>query len=406
VRHDGLLRRSTPAAPGSGWFSKSTRGRGYRIHPTARGAHAKHRSSLSLGSHPTRRWSRLFVVLVAIVAAFGLLRLMLATGSEGPRTGPPTRYVVGDIAGLPISGTPYSVMKSVADGPLGAVDLEDQDSTTAAKTLAAALVYARTGDEAYRSRVVAALEALPEAPLSAARVLSVARQLAGFAMSADLVGYRDPGFVTWIGGMRTKYLGGHSRWTSVTQCSEDSPNNWGAWATASRAAISAYVGDNTDLARVAKVFRGFLGDRRAYAGFQHTDDYDPTWAADPSSWTPINPGTTGKGGAIVEDISRSAGSYPRADETGSTYSWETLGGAMLTARVLKDSGYVDVYAWADKALLRAALFLHRTSGYPPDFDANQYIPWQVNRAYGVRLGPVAGTAGYGRQFGYTDWLTG
>ena len=191
------------------------------------------------------------------------------------------------------------------------------------------------------------------------------------------------------------------------QTSEDTANNWGAWAMSSRIALDAYVGDRTDLARAAKVFRGFLGDRSAYAGFTHTGDFDSTWVCgSAASWVPINPAGCGdKSGAVVEDISRSGGSYPSVDDTGRTYSWETIGGAMLSAQVLATHGYPDVFSWSDKALLRAATFLQSHGGYKPLYTINQYIPWSVNNAYGVHLGPISSTAGFGRQFGFTDWLS-
>jgi hypothetical protein len=35
---------------------------------------------------------------------------------------------------------------------------------------------------------------------------------------------------------------------------------------------------------------------------------------------------------------------------------------------------------------------------------NQYIPHEINGAYGVNLGPTSATAGFGRQFGFVGWL--
>jgi hypothetical protein len=35
---------------------------------------------------------------------------------------------------------------------------------------------------------------------------------------------------------------------------------------------------------------------------------------------------------------------------------------------------------------------------------NQYVPWQLNFRFGLRLPTLP--AGYGRIFGYTDWLYG
>ena len=287
----------------------------------------------------------------------------------------------------------------------GSVDLQNQDSTYAAQTLASALVYARTGDAGQRDHVVSVLRQLPGAPLGTARVLSVSRQLAGYVIAADLVGYRDAAFVSWVAGMRTKNIGNHGRWDDITFTSEDSGSNWGAWAMSTRIAISAYVGDSADLRRAATVFKGFTGDASAYSGFHQTSDFDPTWACGGTAWVPINPASCGaKGGAIVEDISRSAGSYPSVDDTGRTYSWEVLGGATLSARILERSGYADVWQWGDRALLRASQFLAQHGGYAPSYHVNQYIPHEINTAYGANLGPVSSVAGHGRQFGFTDWL--
>jgi hypothetical protein len=318
-----------------------------------------------------------------------------------------TRGVLADLTQLTSTSTSTAAWKNVLSAAAdhsGGVDLANQDNTHAARTLAAALVFARTGDAASRDQVVSALRQLPKAPLGSARVLSVARQLGGYAIAADLIDYRDASFQSWIGGMRTANIGNHGRWTAISQTSEDSPNNWGAWAMASRIAVSSYLGDKADLARAATVFRGFVGERSAYAGFRHTSDFDPSWGCGGDAWVPINPANCGgQSGAIVEDISRSAGAYPSVDTTGLTYSWEVLGGATLSSRLLARAGYTDVWQWGDRALLRAATFLQQHGGYTPAYRANQYIPYEINRAYGTQLGPL-GAVGYGRQFGFTDWL--
>lgn len=308
------------------------------------------------------------------------------------------------IAAAPSSGAPWNRLLAAAKTRDGGPDLADQDSKHAAETLAAALVYAKTGDTAQRDYVVSVLRSLPKASLSGARVLSVGRQLGGYAQAADVIGYRDAAFTSWIGSMRTKDLGGHGRWTAISQTSEDSASNWGAWAMATRISISSYLGDKADLERAAAVFRGFTGERASYAGFRKTNDFDPTWACGGQQWVPINPASCGgRGGAIVEDISRSSGSYPSVDDTGLTYSWEVLGGATMSAHILEQAGYADVWTWGDKALLRAAQFLEENGGYPVQYTVNQYIPHMINNAYEVNLGPVR-EAGYGRQFGFTDWL--
>jgi putative cell wall-binding protein len=332
----------------------------------------------------------------------------LRAAPPAPTPGPADGHLMiskAELMALPTRGAAWESMRTVADGPLGTPDLVDQDNVNAGRTVAAALVYARTGQTSYRTKVVAQLRLVAQLPLSGTRTLSLGRQLGGYVIAADLVGYREPQFVDFIDRIRTQDVGGHGRWYSLSQTAADTGNNWGAWALASRIAASRYLGDSKDVAEAARIFRGFTGDRDAYAGFRPTSDFDLSWACGGAAgWVPINPASCGdRGGAIVEDISRSRGSYPAVDKTGLTYSWETLGGAVLSAELLSRAGYHDVYQWGDKALLRAAEFLHRQGGYPVRYSVNQYIPWSINRAYNVDLGPV-NPAGYGRQFGYTDWL--
>lgn len=336
-----------------------------------------------------------------------------ALPGEGPAAAPaPTRVAdsrqllidQADLAALPTSGPAWRALRATATDDLGDPDLEDQDNTNAGQTLAAALAYARTGDDAYRNDVVEQLEQLPDLPLGDARVLSVARQLGGYAIAADVIGYRDPELLEFMDEMRTRDLGNHGRWTSLTQTSEDTANNWGTWALTTRIALSRYVGDERDVEEAAKVFRGFLGDREAYAGFSPTDGFDPDWVCgDPEEWVPINPAGCGdRSGAAVEDVSRSRDPYPEVDGNGLQYSWEVLSAITMTAVLLEQAGYEDVYDWSDQAILRAAEFVERHDGFPSEYGITQYVAWSLNKAYDEDL-PTE-PAGYGRQFGYTDWL--
>ena len=225
-------------------------------------------------------------------------------------------------------------------------------------------------------------------------------------MAAGLVGYRASAFVRFMSKLRTRYIGNHGRFVSMSQTSGNTASNWGAWSLASRIAIDVFVRDRRDLARAARIFRGFLGNRHAYAGFKRTMDFDASYVCGSArAWRPINPAGCGdKSGAIVEDISRSSRRWPHVDDVGRTYSWETLGGATLSARVLFHHGYPGVYGWSNRALLRAARFQQRHGGYRPLYTTNQYVPWSINKAYHIKLGPVSSLAGFGRQDGYTDWL--
>ncbi len=308
------------------------------------------------------------------------------------------------LADLPTSGAPWSRLRAVADGDLGKPDLADQDNNNAARLLAAALVHVRTGEGSYREAVVAQLDQIPALPLDGARVLSVGRQIAGYAVTADLLGYREPAVVDFIRRIRTVRLGGHDRWFALAQASEDTASNWGAWALTSRIAASLYVGDTADVQRAAAVFHRFTGGSNEFTGWRETQDFDRTWACDPADWQGINPTGCGeRAGAIVEDISRSAGSFPTIDDKGLMYSWEALGAAVLSARLLSRAGYPDVYKWGDQGLLRAAQFLQGHGGYPPEFAASMHVGWAINQVFDVQLGPLE-SAGHGRQYGFTDWL--
>ena len=165
----------------------------------------------------------------------------------------------------------------------------------------------------------------------------------------------------------------------------------------------ACVAASAEMARTAQVFRGYLGDRAAYAGFTYGD---LSWQCDPSKPVGINPTGCTKngieiGGSLPEEMRRGgAFAWPPAF-TG--YAWEGLQGAVLQAELLRVAGY-DAWNWSDKALLRAVRFLYGRVGWVAEGD-DTWQPWLIDRRYGTayRGAPPART---GKNFGYTDWLTG
>src|SRR5829696_1773570 len=101
--------------------------------------------------------SRLAPVVAALLAV-----AIVALGV----TQPPTTALAADdylvigraeLLALPTSGTAWDFVKSTADATWGPVDLANQDSKVGSQAIAAALVYARTGDTTYRAKVVGAL---------------------------------------------------------------------------------------------------------------------------------------------------------------------------------------------------------------------------------------------------------
>jgi hypothetical protein len=305
------------------------------------------------------------------------------------------------LAQLPMSGDAWSRLKSAADGGLGSPNISDQDSAHDVNTLAAALVYARTGQASYRDKAASAIMSAIGTE-QGGRTLALGRNLVSYVIAADLIDLRsydaakEQSFRSWLSAVRTATLDGKT----LISTHEDRPNNWGTHAGASRVAADMYLGDTQDLARAAQVFKGWLGDRGAYAGFAYGE---LDWQADPHNPVGINPkGATLNGrnvdGVLPDDQRRAGGfSWPPQKEN---YVWEALQGAMVQAHLLSRAGY-DVWNWSDRALLRAVQWEYNVNNFPATGDDTWQI-WIVNRVYGTSF--AAGSASAGKNMSYTDWM--
>jgi hypothetical protein len=284
-----------------------------------------------------------------------------------------------------------------------AADIANQDSDHDVKTLAAALVYARTGDASYRIRAADAIVAAIGTE-HGGRTLALGRNLVSYVIAADLIDLKrydlakDQQFRAWLSAVRTEELDGKT----LISTHEDRPNNWGTHAGASRVAADIYLGDTADLARAAQVFKGWLGDRSAYAGFTYGD---LSWQADPAKPVGVNPpGAVKLGhpidGALPDDMRRGCSVRWPPCETG--YAWEAMQGAIVQAELLSRAGY-DVWNWQNQALLRATQFLYNLDkeigGWWAAGD-DTWQPWVINKAYGTSF--LAGS-GIGKNMGWTDW---
>ena len=346
-----------------------------------------------------------------------------ATPTPVPLPGPTGSYLLlsrSRLMSLPTSGRAWTAMKAVADGSLGSPDLCDQDNKHDVRTLAVALVYARTGQAAYytkaRDAIMAAIGTLQVGCYNA--ILSLGRQLGAYVLAADFIdlsGADDIAFRAWLTTVRFQYLGGHSRWYALAETHEDSNNNWGAFAGASRIAASLYLGDSYDVALAAQVVRGFLGDRAAYSGFRtglSTDELAWTCTTSSDTYTPIDSTCSRSAinldGAIAGDIYRGGGLQWPAVDPGIPYTLEALQGLTLQVELLYQNGYYDAWSWSNAALRRAASFVTRSGlagGSTWNYSSASYhVTWLLNARFGLNLPTRA--AGYGRVFGYTDWLYG
>jgi hypothetical protein len=309
-----------------------------------------------------------------------------------------------EIARLSTSGTAWTSLLSQANESCGSVNLDDQEDETNVCILAKALVYARTGNTTYRSPVITAINQIVKSGTYNGTALALGRELGAYVVAADLIGLKhvnsslDNSFRSKLRSLRTTYTTGAA--SSLINCHERRPNNWGAHCGATRAAIAVYLGDATDLARTAKVLKGYLGDRASYAGFSYGD---LSWQCDPSRPVGINPaGCTRYGrdlGGIMPDDQRRAGSY-RWPAPKENYVWEAMQGLLAQATILHRAGY-PVWDWQNRALRRAVTWLYNVNGFPAEGD-DQWLPHIVNDFYSTSFSARV-PARAGKNFGWTDW---
>jgi hypothetical protein len=303
---------------------------------------------------------------------------------------------------LPTEGAAWDNLTKAAQKPLMPPDVSDQDDPANVHLLAKALVYARTGRESYRDTVIQAC-LLAIGTEAGGRTLALGKELMAYVLAADLVGMpadKDAEFRAWLRDVRDKEL----QDKTLRSTHEDRPNNWGTYAGATRAAIAAYLYDRADFARAARVFKGWLGDRAAYAGFRYKE---LTWQADPNAPVGINPaGATKQGhpiGGVLPDDQRRSGSFtwppPKAN-----YVYTALQGALAHAVILHNAGY-DVWQWQDRALLRAFRWLHAHADYPAEGD-DTWQPHVINYYYDAADFPAPIPSEPGKNVGWTDWTHG
>ncbi len=303
-----------------------------------------------------------------------------------------------ELAKLPMSGRAWENVQSAADKSLSRPDLSDLNDPVNVQVMAKALVYARTGKAKYREEVIkVCMDAMGTE--RGANTLALGRGLIAFVIAADLVNLpedKDTIFRSWLRKMLTKKFKGRSLQTTH----EIRPNNWGTHAGASRVAIAVYLDDTDEIARTAKVFKGWLGDRQSYSGFKYKD---LDWQADPQKPVGINPKGAVKyeqsiDGVLPDDQRRDGGfTWPPPKEN---YVYGALQGSLAQAVILNRAGY-DVWNWQDKALLRAFEWLHNVAHFPAEGD-DVWEPHLINYYYGTKF-PAPVPARPGKNIGWTDW---
>lgn len=311
-----------------------------------------------------------------------------------------------EIAQLPTSGPAWESLLRGAQRRIAKPNLSDQNDHTNVLVLAKALVYARTKEESYRKEVLGALrQIIFERSEQGGRTLALGRELPAYVIAADLIELQNCDttlarrFRKRLVELRDHPLHGRT----LISTHEERANNWGTHAGAARLAIAAYLQDRSELERCAQVFRGWLGERNAYADFKFGN---LSWQADTLQPVAINrKDATRNGhsldGALPEEQRRSgAFTWPPQKEN---YVYEGLQGALVQAVLLHRAGY-EVWHWSDRALLRAFQWLYEQANFPARGDD----AWQihlVNHFYKTSF-PTTTPTRPGKNMGWTDWTHG
>jgi hypothetical protein len=366
-------------------------------------------------------WYPLRRLCQSVAVGFLLAAAVMAVPSAGA-AGRGIWLTPAEVRGLPMSGTAWLNVKREADAPLPQAQVSDQGSSHDTSTLAVALVAARTGDPSYRRKAAdAIMDAIgtEDGPLSAGtRILPVSRNASSYVIAADLIdlhGYdarMGDRFRAWIEDLRTRVWDGKR---TLGEEYETNATNHGTMAGQSVIAIAAYLGDGAALARGAKVFKGWLGDRSShqfsrYGAAENLDDVY-SFMPDPSQPRPVNPPGATKGGHSVDGVLPAewarCGPF-RWPPCYTDYAWGGLSGAVVSAELLYRAGYTDVYAWEGWALLRAYQRLYEQSQLDRAWwgeatsGNDAWQPWLANYIYGTSFPAVSPTRA-GMNIGWTDW---
>jgi len=154
-----------------------------------------------------------------------------------------------ELARIPAAGCAWEEVLDAADAAdPAAATIADQDSDNNVEILAAAIVWARTGTQSYRTKVTTAVDNLVAAGYPGDRTLAWARETGAYALAADLVGYRTGAFETWLRNVAEVWVADDGY--TLLAMYKRRPNNWGAHAFGTLTAIYAYLEDNDRLTEV------------------------------------------------------------------------------------------------------------------------------------------------------------
>ena len=307
-----------------------------------------------------------------------------------------------------MKGVAWDELREAARGYLGRPDLSGLNSNHDVRTLAAALMFARTGQETYRSKDSWRDSCCVMESEIGASTLALARNLVSYVIAADLVNL--PAYDASIDGDPSE-PGSAACAPSASATARSCPRRTSDPTTGARTppragspsiSISAI---REDLTRAAAVFRSYLGETsRRRRSVSAAISRGRRIRTIPAASTPS--GRSRHGNLARRRPAR--GDAPRG-EPGSPpsrtgYPWEALQGSLVAATLLGRAGF-DAWNWGDQAIRRAVGFLERLDSHWGGWWATGDDSWQlflVNRAYGTRFATDP-YATLGKNMGWTAW---
>jgi hypothetical protein len=261
-----------------------------------------------------------------------------------------------------MSGPAWDAVQAAADIDFSEPVIANNNSNDDVNCLAAAIVYARTGNELYKDKVIDALEyniARGNPGFDSNGILTWCRNTGAYALAADLAGYRTTELETWLRDMVETYRDPSNHNNTIEEIYYRRPNNWGTMAFGTLCAVYGYLEDSLKLVSVRDYWiRMVTGPN---PGVTYGDD--KSWHVDPGNLRLINPKGSVKNGlnidGIMPDDMRRNGVFSNPPPIAVTdYHWEVLQGVITGARLL-ERYHPDLSIWEieDKAILRAVTIL-------------------------------------------------
>jgi len=350
----------------------------------------------------------------------------------------------------PTSGPGWEFLKKTADSDWGNPSVGEANTVVQTRVLAGALVYARTNDLTYKNKVLAAVKKVcgtenPDLP-----VLTLARTIFGYVVSADLIGMpltekcnNGEEWGDYLKRIKAQNFEANKTWPSLDVTRGKSANNWNTYSLSSHLAISLALKDANAVKEDIDIYRRFIGDTSSPAKlFSPTSGYvfndngkslDMLPLVNNLQQVGINPFSVNnsptedpRSGAIITDAIRvdptflPSVSYTQQtcqlfrceppirtgglNNSGKGYIEEALDGLLAINLVLKAQNQDFTFA-QNSALKRAWSFLVRYGG-PSSYPEAEFIPIAINKMYNL-----AGNSSfkvekdsYSRHTGFGDWL--